>query len=134
VSRHFQHKCWRKGCGLVEKSAHGAHVCVQDAGPSYRRLSRFRYRGTLHRSLSGAASAAAEHLGIKGRVNGFIFWGLVKTTRPNAGEYLRKLAHRYEEQAATLLKQAGEGIKGEVPRDLEAHASRLTELLTTAAA
>ena len=117
------------GTTLVKHDRNGRVGCecnVEEGG--------FRYRGTLHRSLSGAASAAAEHLGIKGRVNGFIFWGLVKTTRPNAGEYLRKLAHRYEEQVATLLKQGGEEVKGEVRRDLEAHASRLTELLTSAAA
>jgi hypothetical protein len=117
------------GTTLVKRDRNGQVRCecnVEDGGS--------RYRGTLHRSLSGAASAAAEHLGIKGRVNGFIFWGLVKAARPNAGEHLRKLAQRYEEQVATLLKQGAEEVRGEVRRDLEAHASRLSELLSSAAA
>lgn len=117
------------GTTLVKRDRHAQVRCechVEEGG--------FRYRGTLHRSLSGAASAAAEHLGIKGRVNGFIFWGLVKATRPNAGEYLRKLARRYEEQVASLLNQGAEEVRGEVRKDLEAHASRLTELLTNVAA
>ena len=94
-----------------------------------------RYGGTLYRSLSGAATAAAVVLGIKGRVNGFLFWGLIKAARPitNPGAYLRKIAGRYEAQAASLLKQDGSpAVRDEVRRELQAHAAHLTELLASA--
>src|SRR5687767_5410868 len=48
------------GTTLVKRDRDGRARCecqVEEGG--------FRYRGTLHRSLSGAASAAAEYLGIK---------------------------------------------------------------------
>jgi hypothetical protein len=95
-----------------------------------------RYGGTLYRSISGAAAAAAVDLGIKGRVNGFLFWGLIKARRPiaNPGEYLRKIARRSEEQVASLLKQEGSPeVRQEVRRELEAHAAHLTQLLSSSA-
>lgn len=42
-----------------------------------------RYGGTVYRSLSSAAIAAAADLGLASRAaNGWAFWGLSKTTRP----------------------------------------------------
>ena len=90
----------------------------------------------LYRSRSGAASAAAADLGINGRVNGFQFWGLIKAGRPitNPGEYLRKIAGRYEEQVALLLKQeVSSAGRHEVRRELIAYAAHLTELLASSA-
>ena len=97
----------------------------------------FRYRETLYPSLSAAASAAAVDLGIKGRVNGFVFWGLAKPSRPvrALAEGLRKIASRYEQQAATLLGETSPSeVRLDVRRDLEAHASRIGDLLAKTAA
>jgi hypothetical protein len=120
------------GTVLVKRDRDGQPRCecaVEEGG--------FRYASKLHRSLSGAASAAAADLGIKGRVNGYVFWGLVKAARPpkNPAEYLRKIATRYEEQVAALLKKdATPEVQAEVRRELEAHAAHLTELMSRSAA
>jgi hypothetical protein len=69
-------------------------------------------------------------------VNGFLFWSLIKAGRPiaNPGEYLRKIARRYEEQVASLLQQAGSpDVRREVRQELEAPAAHLTQLLTGSA-
>jgi hypothetical protein len=58
------------GTILVKRDRDGRPRCectVEEGG--------VRYAGKVHGSLSGAASAAAADLGIKGRVNGFVFWG-----------------------------------------------------------
>jgi hypothetical protein len=96
-----------------------------------------RYRGTLHSSLSAAASAAAADLGIGKRVNGFVFWGLAKASRTtkNPTEGLRKLAARYEEGAAALLNDSSlADVHKEIRDELQAHAAHLTDLLSKAAA
>jgi hypothetical protein len=96
-----------------------------------------RYRSTLHRSLSAAASAAAVDLGIKGRVNGFVFWGLVKVGRPalKPAEQLRKIADRYEHQAAIFLQHRGDlDARKNICRELEAHTTHLADLLAKSAA
>jgi hypothetical protein len=97
----------------------------------------FRYRDTLYRSLSGAASAAAADLGIKGRVNGYLFWGVIRAAPPqtNPREHLRKIAARYEEQVAAILRNgSSDDVRGEVRQELEAHAANLSELLARSAA
>ena len=97
----------------------------------------FRYRDTLHRSLSAAASAAAADLGINARVNGFVFWGLMKTARltTDPDDYVRKVAARHEERVAALLKQDGPAEVGaSIRRELETHTAHLSDLLAKSAA
>lgn len=120
------------GTVLVKRDRGGQARCectVEEGG--------FLYAGKLHRSLSGAATAAAADLKIKGRVNGYLFWGVIKASRPlkNPGEALRKIATRYEQHVAALLKtDAAPETRTEVRRELEAHAAHLTELLASLAA
>jgi hypothetical protein len=117
---------------LVKRDRSGRTRCeckIEEAG--------FKYGDTVHPSLSAAASAAATDLGIQGRVNGFVFWGLIKPPRAagNPAEYLRKIAARYTERAATFLSTEGSPAeRDEVRRELRAHTAQLTELLAKAAA
>lgn len=119
------------GTVLVKRDRDGRARCectVEETG--------VRYRSNLYRSLSGAATAAAADLGIKGRLNGYLFWGIIKATRPqkDPGEYLRKIAARYEEQVTALLRSdSAPDTRTQVRRELEAHAAHLTELLASCA-
>jgi hypothetical protein len=61
------------GTVIKKLDRHGgvrAELKVTEAG--------FIYRGEEFRSLSAAAMAAAKDLGIKGAVNGWIWWGITK--------------------------------------------------------
>ena len=84
-----------------------------------------RYRGQVYRSLSAAAGAAAEELGIKGAQNGYIFWGLSKPAR--AGEdpltRLQKAWGRYEVCARSVVATAPTDRKPEVIAAIERHRS-----------
>ena len=51
------------------------------------------YKGTVHKSLSGAARAAAQDLGINGNQNGYIFWGIVKPA--HATDHLERLSKTF---------------------------------------
>jgi hypothetical protein len=96
----------------------------------------FRYRGTLYSSLSAAASAAAKDLGVSSSVNGFVWFGLAKPTRPvrNAVDHLRTIADRFQREAAAYLARMDPPEKlAEVRREVEAHAARLADLLRPAA-
>lgn len=91
-----------------------------------------RYAGVVYRSLSAAASAAAKELGLKAAVNGFSWWGLVKTTRPamNPAERLRNLGLRYEERARSFLTATPtEEVAPTIREQLEKHAARVQRLL-----
>jgi len=65
----------------------------------------YRYKTTLHASLSAAAAAAAKDLGLSGAsFNGYVFWGLSK---PSGRDPLHRIEHlwqRYSNAAAALLK------------------------------
>ena len=66
------------GTVIQKRDRHGAVrcECTVEAGG-------IRYSGTLYRSISSAALAAARDLGRKNRSeNGYVFWGLVKPSRP----------------------------------------------------
>ena len=53
----------------------------------------YRYKGTVHASLSGAAAAAAKDLGLSGTsFNGYVFWGLTKPGRATAIDRLEPLS------------------------------------------
>jgi hypothetical protein len=66
-----------------------------------------RYNGTIYRSLSAAAMAAAKDLGLTNRTaNGFTFWGLSKPPRPPADALaaLERAGERYRGSAEVLVK------------------------------
>jgi hypothetical protein len=66
-----------------------------------------------------------------------LFFRLTKATRllQNPAEHLRKIAARYEEQAATLLKpDTAAEVRNDVRREIEGHAAHLADLLTKSAA
>jgi hypothetical protein len=115
------------GTTLVKRDRQGSvmsECTVEDGG--------IRYRGALYKSLSSAASAAAKDLGVSTSVNGFIFWGIVRPTRPakDAADHLRRLAERFEREAkAYLARVEPTDAWTEVRSEIEAHAARLAELL-----
>ncbi|HQP88854.1 MAG TPA: hypothetical protein PLL76_21575 [Thermoanaerobaculia bacterium] len=66
------------GTLIQKRDRHGAVRCECTVEPG-----GIRYSGTLYRSISSAALAAAKDLGRKNRSeNGYVFWGLVKPSRP----------------------------------------------------
>jgi hypothetical protein len=94
-----------------------------------------RYKSQNFRSLSGAAMAAAQDLGLENKTqNGFTFWGLTKPARklddPEAA--LKKASDRYQKLAATALKGSTENLP-RVRAALEAHENVLQGLLGEAA-
>lgn len=65
-----------------------------------------RYKGTLYRSLSAAAMAAAKDLGLGGKTqNGFTYWGLSKAPRKDADPLLsvHNAWQRYRDRLRTAL-------------------------------
>ena len=75
------------GTVIQKRDRHGVIRCectVEEDG--------IRYAGTLYRSISSAALAAARDLGLRNKSeNGYVFWGLVKLHRPGTRAASRKL-------------------------------------------
>lgn len=95
-----------------------------------------RYKGRVFGSLSGAAMAAAQDLGLKNKTqNGFTFWGLTKPSRklddPEAA--LRKASERYQKVAAVALSAATDKNRAQVRAVLETHENVVQGLLGEAA-
>jgi hypothetical protein len=68
-----------------------------------------RYAGTLCRSISAAAMAAAKDLGLSNKTqNGFTFWGITKPSRKpgDALGSLNRAWERYRSQAEGLTRAA----------------------------
>jgi hypothetical protein len=90
-----------------------------------------RYKGTLYKSLSGAALAAAKDLGLTNRsANGWVFWGLTKVARP-AGDALATLSRtweRYRERAGAVVAAAKDDDRERVRHVLGEHADALKNL------
>lgn len=90
-----------------------------------------RYKGTLYKSLSGAALAAAKDLGLTNRsANGWVFWGITKVERP-AGDPLATLARaweRYRERAASVVAAVKDDDRARVRELFGEHAEALKEL------
>jgi hypothetical protein len=90
-----------------------------------------RYQGTLYKSLSGAALAAAKDLGLTNRsANGWLFWGLTKVARP-AGDPLAALARaweRYRDRAASVIAAVKDDDLERVRELLGEHAEALKDL------
>lgn len=101
-----------------DAGAHGPHPArdprLPEAGTVLRKLDRLgnlrcectvvsdgvEYRGKVFKSLSAAAVAAASDLDIKGAQNGYVFWGLVKPSRPGGQNPLQRLEKSWERYAA----------------------------------
>lgn len=91
-----------------------------------------RYGGTVYRSLSSAAVAAAKDLGLAAKaMNGWTFWGLAKTARPTADPLgvLQRAWERYQGTLEGLLEKAKAGEHREpVLTTLQRHARVLQNL------
>ena len=101
------------GTVIQKRDRHGVVRCdcaVEKEG--------IRYGGTLYRSISSAALAAARDLGMKNKTqNGYVFWGLVKAGRPAGDpiEVLEKAWARYRTcvealVSADLQKEQGQKL------------------------
>jgi hypothetical protein len=107
------------GTVLRKVDRHGAVRCectVDEDG--------VRYQGTTYRSLSAAAVAAANDLGIKGAQNGYVFWGLVKPPRATSENPLLRLQKtwdRYVSCARSTLTSASDDQKPELLAAIERH-------------
>jgi len=90
-----------------------------------------RYKGTLYKSLSGAALAAAKDLGLTNRsANGWVFWGITKVAHP-AGDVLATLTRaweRYRERAASVVAAVKDDDRQRVRDLLGEHAETLKAL------
>ena len=115
------------GTVIKKVDRHGAvrcHCTVVEDG--------IRYKGRVFGSLSGAAMAAAQDLGLKNKTqNGFTFWGLTKPSRklddPRAA--VKKASARFEKLAVTALKATSERNRPQVLAELEAHENVVQGLL-----
>jgi hypothetical protein len=112
---------------VIKKRARDGSVrceCTVDA-------DGIRYKGTLFKSLSAAAMAAAKDLGIGGATqNGFTFWGLSKPPRPAADpvEALGRAWERYRERASSIVGSVKDDDRERVRDLLGEHADALKEL------
>jgi len=112
---------------VIEKRARDGSVrceCMVDAGG-------IRYKGTLFKSLSAAAMAAAKDLGIGGATqNGFTFWGLSKRPRPAADpiESLGRAWERYRARASAIVGAVKDDDRDRVHSALGEHLDALKDL------
>ncbi len=71
-----------------------------------------RYGGTVYRSLSSAAVAAAKDLGLAAKaMNGFTFWGVTKLARPATDPLggLERAWNKYQARLEGVLERAKAG-------------------------
>lgn len=91
-----------------------------------------RYNGTLYRSLSAAAMAAAKDLGLGGKTqNGFSYWGLSKPSRKgiNPLASLDKAWQRYRDRLhVTLTNGISDENRDRVQALIQKHSEALAEL------
>lgn len=111
---------------VLQKRDRSGHVrceaLVEEAG--------IRYKGTLYRSLSAAAMAAAKDLGLESRSqNGYIFFGLSKPPRHDDSlAALGRAWERYRARAAAVVGATKDDERDRVRDVLGAHADALKEL------
>jgi hypothetical protein len=90
-----------------------------------------RYKGTLYKSLSGAALAAAKDLGLTNRsANGWVFWGITKVPRSGSDALatLTRAWERYRERAGAVVAAAKDDDRARVRDLLGEHAEALEDL------
>lgn len=74
--------------------------------------SGVRYGGTVYKSLSSAAVAAAKDLGLAAKaMNGFTWWGVSKPARPTADPLggLERAWNKYQNRLEAVLERAKAG-------------------------
>jgi len=91
-----------------------------------------RYAGTLYRSISAAAMAAAKDLGLANKTqNGFTFWGITKPNRPPADplQALERVWERYQGQVETIAKGATDESRDLIATAIGKHAKAIESLV-----
>jgi hypothetical protein len=114
----------------VDRSGNPRCECVVVAD------GRIDYKGTVYRSLSAAAVAAARDLGLSSTsANGFAFWGVSKPARASGGrgrDPLQALHRAYEAYRtrvnALLPDDATEEARNRVLDTVKQHAAALARL------
>jgi len=115
------------GTVLRKIDRHGAVRCecsIEEGG--------IRYAGTLYRSISAAAMAAAKDLGLANKTqNGSSFWSLTKPTRPPKDplQALERVWERYQGQVETIAKSATDESRGQIAAAIGSHAKAIEGLL-----
>ena len=101
-TRAFDPRLPAVGTVIQKRDRHGAIRCECTVEPD-----GIRYSGALYRSISSAALAAAKDLGRRNQSeNGYVFWGLVKPSRP-AGDPIpafERAWERYLVRAEALVR------------------------------
>lgn len=115
------------GTVIQKRDRHGAIRCECTVEPG-----GIRYSGTLYRSISSAALAAAKDLGRKNRSeNGYVFWGLVKPSRP-AGDLIpafERAWQRYLKRAEALVRDGvTEGNRERLAAEIADQAAEIAKL------
>ena len=94
-----------------------------------------RYAGTIYRSISSAALAAAKDLGLRNKSeNGYVFWGLVKPGRPGSDPVaaFERAWRRYLVCAETVVRAGATAeIRGKVAAKMAEHAATIARLEET---
>jgi len=91
-----------------------------------------RYEGTLYKSFSAAAMAAAKRIGLTNKTqNGWTFWGLTKPARPSS-DPLETLPRAWERYRGSVTAAVKDGVNDEnrdkVRIELETHSQELEAL------
>ena len=116
------------GTVIQKRDRHGAIRCectVEGEG--------IRYAGTLYRSISSAALAAAKDLGLRNKSeNGYVFWGLVKLRRPGEDPVaaFERAWGRYRERVEAFVRN---GITEENREKLATEVMRQAEWIAKTA-
>jgi hypothetical protein len=114
------------GTVLRKVDRHGATRCEATV-----EADGFRYDGTLYKSLSGAAMAAAKDLGVAGAQNGFVFWSLVKPAARVSDPVtaLENAWDRFHAKATGLFASASdEAVRAKLQAAVAGHAKKLEQL------
>jgi hypothetical protein len=115
------------GTLLQKLDRHGAVRCECTIGED-----GIHYAGTLYRSISAAAMAAAKDLGLANRTqNGFSFFGLTKPVRPPKDplQALERVWERYQGQVETIAKSATDESRSQIAAAIGSHAKAIESLL-----
>ena len=115
------------GTVLRKVDRHGATRCEATV-----EADGFRYDGTLYKSLSAAAMAAAKDLGLGDTAqNGFVFWSLVKPAA-RAADPIAALEHawdRFHAKAEGLFASANdEAVRAKLQAAVADQAKKLERL------
>jgi hypothetical protein len=119
------------GTVITKLDRHGSVRCrctVEETG--------IRYKNRIFKSLSGAAMAAADDLGLKNKTqNGFTFWGLTKPARKLADPVaaLKTSWKRFHGVAAIVTLAATDQNRGKIRAGLEEQKESIENLLAQVA-